>query len=187
MSDTTPLRALGIVGSLRAASMNRVLLQEVARLAPPTLQVDIGEHLRLPLFDEDLEKAGEPAEVVAAKAAVRAAQAVVIATPEYNFGIPGPLKNFIDWMSRPAAGGAFMGKPVLVVGASNGGGGTLQAQAHLRSCLAVVGASVYPFPPVAVPFAVDKLASGTLTDERTLGLLGWALGGFADFARRLQP
>jgi chromate reductase, NAD(P)H dehydrogenase (quinone) len=177
-----PVRALGIPGSLRAASVNRMLLAEVVRLAPPELAVTIGDHMRLPLFDEDLEAAGDPPEVVAAREAIRAVDAVILAVPEYNFGLSGAVKNFVDWMSRPPMRGALMGKPVLIMGASSGGGGTLQAQAQLRTSLAILGAHTYPFPPVAVPMAAEKFDGDTLTDQRTLGVLGMALNGFAAYA-----
>lgn len=185
---TEPLRVLGIAGSLRRASFNRRLLHEAVRLAPPALRIEPGDHLRLPLFDEDLEAAGDPPEVAALKEAARSADAVLLCTPEYNFGVPGPVKNLVDWLSRPPGRGPLMGKPVLLMGASTGKlGGTLQAQAQLRTSLAVLGAHVFPFPPVAVGDAAAKFDGDRLTDEATLTFVGHVLHRFAAFAAGFRP
>ena len=108
-----PVRnVLGVIGSLRAASFNRRLLHHAAAIAPERLRLDVATDLiRLPLFDEDLEADGLPADVVAVQERIRAADGVLLATPEYNFGVPGPVKNFVDWASRPPGGGAFSASP----------------------------------------------------------------------------
>src|SRR3954471_13839891 len=129
-----PVRLLGLGGSLREASYNRALLREAAELAPAAARLDLG-HLALvgslPLFNQDIvDRDGPPSEVAQLKDALRAADGLLIATPEYNWGIPGFLKNAIDWPSRPSGDipRTFGDLPVAVIGAG-GGGGTRLAQA----------------------------------------------------------
>lgn len=180
--DALPSRTvLGVVGSLRRGSYNRLLLQHVAHHAPPRLAVDIVDDIiRLPLFDEDLEADGFPADVVALHERIRDADGIVIATPEYNFGVPGPLKNWLDWASRPERRSRLAGKPVALMGASTGRvGGTVQCQGQLRISLAVLGAHVLPWPPVLVAEANDKFdADGQLVDELATTVIGMAMDGF---------
>ena len=185
-----PVRnVLGVIGSLRAASFNRRLLYHAAAVAPARLRLDVATDLiRLPLFDEDLEADGLPAEVVAVQERIRAADGVLLATPEYNFGVPGPVKNFIDWASRPPGRGAFVGKPVALIGASTGRvGGTVQAQGQLRISLAVIGAHVMPSPPILVAEAHTRFEEELLVDEPTDKILGIALSRFLDFIDALSP
>ena len=185
-----PVRnVLGVIGSLRAASFNRRLLHHAAAIAPDRLRVDVATDLiRLPLFDEDLEADGLPADVVAVQQRIRAADGVLLATPEYNFGVPGPVKNFVDWASRPPGGGAFIGKPVALIGASTGRvGGTVQAQGQLRISLAVIGAHVMPSPPILVAEAHTRFDEELLIDEPTDKILGIALSRFLDFIDALSP
>ena len=142
----------------------------------------------MPLFDEDLEADGLPADVVAVQERIRAADGVLLATPEYNFGVPGPVKNFVDWASRPPGGGAFVGKPVALIGASTGRvGGTVQAQGQLRISLAVIGAHVMPSPPILVAEAHTRFDEELLIDEPTDKILGIALSRFLDFIDALGP
>ncbi len=185
-----PVRnVLGVIGSLRAASFNRRLLHHAAAIAPERLRVDVATDLiRLPLFDEDLEADGLPADVVAVQERIRAADGVLLATPEYNFGVPGPVKNFVDWASRPPGGGAFIGKPVALIGASTGRvGGTVQAQGQLRISLAVIGAHVMPSPPILVAEAHTRFDEELLIDQPTDKILGIALSRFLDFIDALSP
>ena len=185
-----PVRnVLGVIGSLRAASFNRRLLHHAAAIAPERLRVDVATDLiRLPLFDEDLETDGLPADVVAVQERIRAADGVLLATPEYNFGVPGPVKNFVDWASRPPGGGAFIGKPVALIGASTGRvGGTVQAQGQLRISLAVIGAHVMPSPPILVAEAHTRFDEELLIDQPTDKILGIALSRFLDFIDALSP
>ncbi len=181
---TAPVRSvLGIVGSLRRASFNRRLLCHAAAVAPPRLAIDVAHDLiRLPLFDEDLERDGLPPEVVAVQERIRAADAVLLATPEYNFGVPGTVKNFVDWASRPPGRGPLVGKPVALIGASTGRvGGTVQAQGQLRVSLAVIGAHVMPSPPILVAEAHQRFEEELLVDEPTGKILGIALDRFLTF------
>src|ERR1051326_8104501 len=117
-------QVLGIAGSLRSGSYNRSLVRAAAELGPPGMQVVIFERLdEIPLYNEDLEAKGDPKPVAAFKTAIREADALLIATPEYNYGVPGPLKNAIDWASRPAASTPLNGKPAPDPRAPAGAGG----------------------------------------------------------------
>src|SRR4051794_24323307 len=118
-----PIAILGIAGSLRKASFNRALLRAAIELAPPDVTVETFDLSPIPLFNEDIER-DPPASVVDLKARIRAADAILFATPEYNFSIPGVLKNAIDWASRPYGDNAWDGKPVAIMGASVGYLGT---------------------------------------------------------------
>lgn len=185
-TPTAPLpirRVLGIVGSLRAESFNAKLLSCAASIAPDRLSIEtVPDLIRLPLFNEDLEVDGLPDDVMAMHEQIRAVDAVILASPEYNFGVPGPVKNFIDWASRPPGRGPLVGKPVALIGASTGRvGGTVQSQGQLRVTLAVVGAHVMPSPPVLVSEAAAKFDGDRLHDEMTGKILGIALGRFVDF------
>ncbi len=183
---TTPPAApvrniLGIVGSLRRGSYNRMLLHHAAAVAPPRLKIEVADGLiDLPLFNEDLEEGGPPPSVAAVKDAIRAADGLIIASPEYNFGIPGTVKNFVDWVSRPPRRGAFVDKPIALIGASTGRtGGTVQCQGQLRVTLAVLGAHVLPSPPVLVGEAGDRFGpDGELLDELARQVVGIALDRF---------
>ena len=181
---------LGVVGSLRRGSYNRLLLHWVADHAPERLVIDVADDIiRLPLFDEDLEADGLPAEVVALHDRIRAADGIVIATPEYNFGVPGPVKNWLDWASRPVRRSPLGGKPIALMGASSGRtGGTVQCQGQLRISLAVLGAHVMPSPPVLLAEAADKFdADGHLVDELAQTVIGIAMDRFVALIDSLQP
>jgi chromate reductase, NAD(P)H dehydrogenase (quinone) len=137
------MKVLAISGSLRSDSHNSKLLRAAAELFPAGVRVEIWDGLRdVPAYDEDDDGDDAPAAVARLRAAIAGADALFFATPEYNQSIPGALKNAIDWASRPAGGGAFMNKPVAVVGASTGAFGAVWAQAELRKVLASTGARV---------------------------------------------
>lgn len=181
---------LGVVGSLRAASYNHMLLRHAAASAPERLHIDVAaDIIDLPLFNEDLEIDGLPEPVVALHERIRAADGIIIASPEYNFGVPGPVKNFVDWASRPPRKSPLIGKPIALMGASVGKtGGTVQSQGQLRISLAVLGAHVLPWPPVLVAEAPDKFAAdGTVSDEMTRTVVGIALTGFLELIDALTP
>jgi chromate reductase, NAD(P)H dehydrogenase (quinone) len=147
------MRVLGIAGSLRERSYNRALLRAAAELAPPGVVFEEHDVRGLPFYDGDLEAAGDPEPVTELKNAIRRADALVIATPEYNRGIPGGLKNAIDWASRPALASPLAGKPVAIMGASTGRSGTARAQQQLRDALGFPRAVVLEEPEVLVPEA----------------------------------
>jgi chromate reductase len=137
------MRVLGISGSLRRDSLNTALLRAAAERLPAGAELVEYEGLRdVPPYDEDVEVAGTPGAVEELRAAVREADAVLIATPEYNHSIPGQLKNALDWVSRPAGQSALNGVPVAAIGASTGMFGAVWAQAELRKVLAAMGGRV---------------------------------------------
>lgn len=136
-------RILGISGSLRRGSHNTRLLRAAAEVLPPGIQLEVYDGLReLPPYDPDLDIEPAAPAVARLRAAIAAADAVLIATPEYNGSIPGLLKNALDWASRPFPDNALRGKPVAVVGASTGLFGAVWAQAETRKVLEVIGADV---------------------------------------------
>jgi chromate reductase len=159
------MRILGFAGSLRRASYNRGLIRAAAELAPTGLIVDIFDLGGTPLYNQDIEDAGEPASVVAFKAALARADALLVATPEYNHGVPGVLKNAIDWASRPRVTSPLRDKSVAIMGASPGQGSTARAQAQLRDAFVFTGACVMPQPELLVGAAGSHFDDeGNLTD-----------------------
>lgn len=159
------LRVLGIAGSLRRGSDNRGLIRAAAELAPDGIEVVPLEMDLIPLYNAGLEAHGDPKSVERLKQAIAEADALLVATPEYNRGIPSPLKNAIDWASRPPGSAVLKDKPIAIVGASPGQGGTARAQAQLRETFAFIGSAVLPSPEVLIPRATSKFdADGNLTD-----------------------
>lgn len=181
-----PLTFLGIAGSLRGRSYNRGLLRAAVELAQPDVTIvtfDIGH---LPLYNADLETGGDPEVVTRLKGAIAGADALLVASPEYNRCVPGVLKNAIDWASRPARDSVLRDKPVGIMGASTGRGGTARAQAHLRDGFAFTGGIVLPLPEVLVPLAADKFdAEGNLVDEETRGDVRDLVRALAAWTRRV--
>jgi len=163
----TPLTILGFAGSLRKGSYNRAALRAAKELAPPNANIEIFELDGIPPFNQDEE--GRPGgKVVKFKERIRAAEAVLMVTPEYNYSVPGVLKNAIDWASRPYGDSAWEGKPVAVIGASIGSLGSARAQYHLRQSFIFL--NMYPLnrPEVMISNASDKFdQQGNLTDEPT--------------------
>jgi chromate reductase len=161
------MKILGISGSLRQGSFNTMALRAAQKLAPSGIEVEIADISGIPMYNDDVRVAGEPAEVAALKAKIRAADAVLLVTPEYNFSIPGVLKNTLDWMSRPPEP-PFDGKVVGIMGASPGPLGTARVQYDLRKVLVFMNAFTVNKPEVFITFAQNKFnAEGALTDEPT--------------------
>ena len=160
------MNVLGISGSLRRDSHNTSLLRAAAELLPDGVELELWDGLKaVPPYDEDDDVEPAPAAVTELRDAIAGADAILIATPEYNHSIPGQLKNAIDWASRPLATNPLRNKPVAVVGASMGAFGAVWAQAELRKVLAATGARVVE-GEVAVGHAHQKFdADGQLTDE----------------------
>ena len=159
------MKILGIAGSLREASYNRALLRAALELLPAGVELEELDLRGLPFYDGDLEAAGDPKPVVSLKQAIREADALLIATPEYNRGIPGALKNAIDWASRPPLASPLTSKPVAIMGASTGRGGTARAQEQLRAALEFSRAAVVEQPEVLVPEAFMRFDEhGELVD-----------------------
>jgi chromate reductase len=180
------VKVLGFAGSLRKGSFNRMLLRAAAEVAPPDVELEIFEIQGIPPFNQDLEN--EPHEKVREfKEKVKAADAILIATPEYNYSVPGVLKNALDVASRPYGTNPFEGKPVAIMGASIGMLGTARAQYHLRQTMVFFNCFVLNRPEIMVPFAEQKFdASGNLTDDRTKQLIGDLLTELATWTRRLR-
>jgi chromate reductase, NAD(P)H dehydrogenase (quinone) len=177
---------LGISGSLRAASFNTGLLRAAQELAPEGMTVEIADISAVPLYNEEIYQAGFPAAVEKLRQQVAAADAVILATPEYNFSISGPMKNAIDWISRPPVPQAFDGKPVAIMGAAGGKLGTARAQYHLRQVMVFLNAHVINKPEVMVGGANGAFADGKLTDETARDLIRQQLEALQAFAKRLS-
>jgi len=155
------MRILGISGSLRRESHNTRLLRGVGNLLPEGVELDVFDQLgAIPPYNEDEEHETPPA-VAALKAAIAEADAVLVATPEYNASIPGVLKNALDWVSRPVASTPLMGKPAAVIGASTGLFGAVWAQAETRKVLSTIGARVVD-REIPIPQADESLGTDGL-------------------------
>ena len=176
---------LGICGSVRASSLNRALLDAVGELLPDGATLTVADGLdALPIFNSDL---ADPAAVVALKAAIAAADAIVFAVPEYNYSIPGGLKNALDWVSRPPPSSPMRGKPCGIVGATSGMSGTIRAQTHLREMLIYSDSPCLLQPEVLIPRAHDRFdASGRLVDPSTRELVARFGAALVSFARRYR-
>ncbi len=170
--DEQPIRILAIPGSLRRASYNRMLLESARQQAEPPVEVVIHDDVALlPLFNQDLEGDLTPSSVLQLRSAIRSADAVLIASPEYNSSITGVLKNLIDWASRPHGESAFAGKPVSVVGASPARFGALRSQETTIAVLTSAEAKVIGGPhPVKRAFRLVD-AGGAIVDEATLTMV----------------
>ena len=180
------MRLLGISGSLRAASFNTSLLKAAQALTPEGVGIDIFGLHDLPLFNQDVEDQGDPPAVQAWKAAVRAADGLVFACPEYNAGITGVLKNAIDWASRGTRESPppLTGQIACIFGASPGMTGSARAQDQLRLILRRTVTQVAPIGEILVFQAHTKIIDGQLADERTREALRKHLAGFADAVRQ---
>jgi len=172
------LDILGISGSLRAKSYNTMLLRAAMELAPPGMTIRPAS-IDLPLYNEDVREQGYPPQVRLLRSQIADADGVLIATPEYNFSIPGVLKNAIDWVSRPPDP-PFGGKPVAIMGASTGRFGTVRSQNHLRQSLLAINAMVLNKPAVMVSGAAGQFDdSGRLADASTRTHVAKLLEAFA--------
>jgi chromate reductase len=187
MSDSDTTRVLGLAGSFRKASYNGMALRAAIELAPPGMTIESYDYRDIPFYDGDAEaESGLPAPVEKLREAIRAADAVLIVTPEYNTSMPGLLKNALDWTSRGAQQ-PLRGKPIAVMGTSPGMFGTIRAQQHLRQMLLNVGAQVMVGPQVAIGNAGQRFsATGQLTDEATQQFVRDLLGNLVDWARQLK-
>jgi chromate reductase len=166
------MKIFGIAGSLRKDSYNRATLRAAQQLAPEGMTIEVWDRLgELPLFNQDQEKTPPPA-VTEMKAAIRASDAVLFVTPEYNYSVPGVLKNAIDWASRPYGDSAWTGKPAAIMGASGGTLGTARAQYHLRQMFVFLNMYTVNQPEVMIPQAQQRFdAQGNLTDENSKKLI----------------
>lgn len=187
MHDAPPLRFLAISGSLRAGSVNTAVLRAARELTPEGVTLELYDLGGLPLYDDDLRRGGFPEPVARLRRALERADAVVLASPEYNHSFTGVLKNALDWASRPPEP-PLRGKPVAVLGAATGGFGTVRSQLHLRQVLRALDAHALNRPEVHVSHAADKLgADGRLVDEATRTAVRELLGALEAWTRRLRP
>jgi chromate reductase, NAD(P)H dehydrogenase (quinone) len=183
-----PVKAVGLVGSLRRGSFNRRLLESACLLAPDDLEIEVFDGIGdIPLFNEDVAEGGDPPAVAALRQAITAADALVIATPEYNYGVPGVLKNALDWVSIPAGHSGMEGRTVAMMGASPSILGTARAQTQLRQLFVFTQSHVVPFPEVFVTKAHTRFdEKGRLTDPGATKLIGRLFENLVDLTRRLQ-
>ena len=180
------LSILGLSGSLRKDSYNTALLRAAQGLMPAGASLTIADLAPVPLYNGDIEaNSGIPAAVEELRAKIRAADAVLIATPEYNGSFSAALKNALDWASRPPHP-AFAGKPVAILGASMGAFGTVRAQAHLRDVLTMLDARLVNTPQVFVGAAHEKIEAGVLKDKPALDFIKTLLDNLVAWTHQLR-
>jgi len=182
----TPMTILGIAGSLRQASYNRAALRAAGQLVPEGARLDIFDLAGIPPFNQDDER-NPPARVVELKRSIRAADAILLVTPEYNYSIPGVLKNAIDWASRPYGDNSWDGKPVDVMGASAGNLGTARAQYHLRQVFVFLNMPAVNRPEVMISNAAERFdEQRNLKDENTGKHIRNLLETLIEWAQQLE-
>lgn len=179
-----PDRILGLAGSLRAGSYNRALLRAARDLAPAGIEVEIFDLDGIPLYNRDVEVAGYPGPVQELHERIGRADGLLIATPEYQHGVPGVLKNAIDWASRPAGKATIVGKPTAVMGATPGAWGTVRAQMQLRQALLYNDCPTVRKPEVLVAKARERFdGEGRLTHDPTRGFVTQLLESLGSLVR----
>src|SRR5919109_5504728 len=187
-ANHSPIEILGIAGSLRSGSLNKAALRAAQQLTPPAAVIETFDIADLPLYNDDLWTTGNPpARVLELKRAIRAADAILLVTPEYNYSFSGVLKNAIDWASRPYGDNAFKHKPVAIMGASGSALGTGRAHYHLRQCFVFL--EMYPLnqPEVLINHANQKFdAQGNLTDEGTRNRIREMLLALVEWTNRVS-
>ena len=180
------MNVIGIAGSLRKGSYNSMALRAAQKLAPAGMTLTIADIANIPMYNDDVRAAGEPEAVLALKAQIAAADAVLLVTPEYNFSIPGVLKNTLDWLSRPPLT-PFDCKPVAIMGASPGPVGTARVQYHLRQVLVFMNSFTVNKPEVFISSCAGKFnAQGELTDEATAKFMTDLLVSLDKLATRVK-
>ncbi len=183
----TPLRILTLCGSLRRGSLNRRLLGAARELAPPGLELVEGPDLGgIPLYNADHDGDESPDSVRALRDALREADGLILASPEYNYGVPGVVKNAVDWASRPVRDAPLTGLPTLLLGASGGGSGTMRGQLALRQCFVFTATPVLPKPEFYLPRAAEKFEGERLVDTGTREHLERTLVAFERWVRRMK-
>ena len=180
------VRILGIAGSLRRESYNRAALRAVTQLVPEGASIETFELDGIPGFNQDDEQ-NPPAKVVELKKRIREVDAILFVTPEYNYSVPGVLKNAIDWASRPYGDSAWNGKPAAIMGASIGAIGTARAQYHLRQMMVFLNMFPVNQPEVMIANASERFdAEGNLTDDATKEFIRQLLQSLVDWTRRIS-
>ena len=182
---STPVKILGIPGSLRKESFNRAALRAATQLAPEGATIEVFELDGIPGFNQDDEQ-NPPAKVVELKKRIRESDAILFVTPEYNYSIPGVLKNAIDWASRPYGDSAWSGKPVAIMGASIGALGTARAQYHLRQMFVFLNKFPVNQPEVMIGNASERFdAAGNLTHDATKEFIRQLLQNLVNWTNRI--
>ncbi|MFG6460376.1 NADPH-dependent FMN reductase [Roseateles sp. DXS20W] len=181
------MKIIALSGALRRASYNTALLRAAASMAPAGVSIELRMLHGIPLYDGDVEAEGMPPAVTELREAIRAADALLIGTPEYNNSIPGVLKNGLDWLSRPSGEGGklFGGKPTALVGATPGGFGTVQSQDALLSVLRAFGNDFWMGGRLMVSKAGAVFdADGRLIDDKVRAQLQQFVEGFVGFVQK---
>ena len=179
------MKVLAVAGSLRAGSFNKATLREAVKLAPKDMEIEVFDIADFPLYNEDVRQKGFPPSVERFREQIRAADALLFVTPEYNYSTSGVLKNAIDWASRPPDQ-PFAGKPVALMGASAGMFGSGRAQYHLRQSFVFLDAIPMNKPEVMIPLAQNKFDDkGNLTDEPTRKFISDALVALVAWTNRV--
>ena len=180
------LTILGIAGSLRRASYNRGALRAAQELVPEGAKIEIFDLDGIPPFNQDEER-NPPAKVKELKERVRAADGILLSTPEYNYSVPGVLKNAIDWASRPYGDSAWNDKPVAVMGASIGNSGTTRAQYHLRQSFVFLNMHAMNGPEVMIANGPERFdEQGNLKDAKTKEMIQKMLQNFVAWIRQVE-
>ena len=181
------MHIVALIGSLRKASYNRMTFNAVRELLPEGVTIEEGEIAAIPPFNDDvLEGSGHPEPVRRLREQIRAADAVLFISPEYNYSIPGVLKNAIDWVSRPTDDQPFRGKPVAIMGAATRALGTGRMQYHLRQVFVFLEAIALLKPEVMINFEAEKFAEGRLIDEPTRRQIRLQLEALVQWVERLR-
>jgi chromate reductase len=181
------VKILGIAGSLRKASYNRGALRAAQQLCPQGATIEAFELDGIPAFNQDEER-NPPQKVVDFKNRIQAADAILFVTPEYNYGLPGVLKNAIDWASRPYGDNAWNGKPGAIVSAAMSMGGGVRAQYQLRQSFVFLNIDAVVQPEVAIGNATERFdEQGNLKDETSKKLIGQLLQALVTKVRLLRP
>ncbi len=186
MSDSAHVNILAISGSLRSSSFNTAALRAAMELAPSGMSIELHDIGDLPLYNDDVRAQGFPPPAQRLRERIKAADGVLFATPEYNYSVPGVLKNAIDWASRPPEQ-PFDGKPIAIMGTSPGVLGTARAQYHLRQCFVFLNGHVLNRPEVMIGGATGRFdAAGKLTDQATRDFLAAMLVAFKAWTVRMR-
>jgi chromate reductase len=180
------IRLMGISGSLRQASSNTAVLRTLQEALPDGASMELWPLDAIPLYNQDQDGPAAPPAVAAFKDAIAACDGIVICSPEYNFGMPGVLKNALDWASRPAFASPLKGKPVLLISASPAFTGGVRAQAQLRETLSGTLSRVIARPPVVIAAVHSKLSEGRLSDPTNLQFALDAVGDLLAEVRLLR-
>jgi chromate reductase len=182
----TDLKILGICGSLRKASLNMAALRACQELLPPGMTLTIADYSDLPMINQDVLDAGVPEPIKRLEAAIRAADGVLIVSPEYNFSVPAPLKNAIDWTSKVPKQ-PWQDKPIAIFSVAPGPVGGTRMQYDLRKILVQLWGHVMPRPEVYITAAASKFQDGRLTDETSRKFVAELLAGFKAWIERMKP